>query len=301
MKRIIKMIIFLAIIVLLFIYHTDIISLILDNMIYKYTKSELTYNEYYRDYDYEFVKPTKNFKVKSKQEMINVIYSAVNSGEDRFTFYCDIKYKECKSDAEAIAHDDKLLSNLNNFINPYNTFKTISLNITGFNATTIEIKHLYTKEEIEYVNNFIKDFISKNVNDGMTDYDKIKVFHDYIINNTVYDSYAAELVNTDASTSNTAYLLLTTKKAICSGYSDIMAIYLDHLGIANYRVSSKNHIWNLVKLNDKWLHLDLTWDDPISSQGNVLLYDYFLINTEQLLKLDSTEHKFDTSIFIEAK
>ena len=65
-----------------------------------------------------------------------------------------------------------------------------------------------------------------------------------------------------------------------------------------------------VKLNDEWYHLDLTWDDPITNTGtDMLLYDYFLIDTNQLLELMNKEeeedkrqqHNFDLNIYEEMK
>ena len=55
-------------------------------------------------------------------------------------------------------------------------------------------------------------------------------------------------------------------------------------------------------VNGKWLHLDLTWDDPVTSDNtNQLLYDYFLINNDKLFKLDTKQHNFNRNIYIEAK
>ena len=80
-----------------------------------------------------------------------------------------------------------------------------------------------------------------------------------------------------------------------------MKIYLDRLGIPNYKISNNNHIWNLVYIDGKWLHLDLTWDDPVTSDGsNILLDRFFLITNSELQKLDSNGHKFDEKYYPEA-
>ena len=60
-----------------------------------------------------------------------------------------------------------------------------------------------------------------------------------------------------------------------------MAIFLNKLNIINYKINNDDHIWNLVHLNDTWLHLDLTWDDPISAM-NITRDNYFLIPTTNL-------------------
>jgi len=58
------------------------------------------------------------------------------------------------------------------------------------------------------------------------------------------------------------------------------------------------HAWNLVKIDDKWYNIDLTWDDPITNTGEqVLRYNYFLKNQDGFwdhIRLD----KFNTSEFL---
>ena len=132
----------------------------------------------------------------------------------------------------------------------------------------------------------------------MSTKEKIKVIHDYIINNTNYDTLKTNNINDATYKSNTAYGVLIQGYGICSGYSDAMAIFLDKFNIINYKVSNDEHIWNLVYLDGKWLHLDLTWDDPISDK-NVTRDNYFLIDTNTLEKLDDNSHYFNSSIFSE--
>lgn len=45
------------------------------------------------------------------------------------------------------------------------------------------------------------------------------------------------------------------------------------------------HAWNLVRLNGRWYHLDVTWDDPIPDQAGRLRYDYYLL-PDKLIKKD---------------
>lgn len=130
--------------------------------------------------------------------------------------------------------------------------------------------------------------------------DKIKTIHDYIINNTKYDINRSDnKVNNYHSDS--AYGALIEHYAICGGYADSMKLFLDRLNIPNYKISSENHIWNLVNVDNNWYHLDLTWDDPVTSNGtDVLEYDYFLITTTELEELESDQHNFDIKIYKEA-
>ena len=47
------------------------------------------------------------------------------------------------------------------------------------------------------------------------------------------------------------------------------------------------HAWNLVKVNGKWLHVDVTFDDPIvngSNTNKTPRYTYFLKTSAQMRK-----------------
>ena len=96
--------------------------------------------------------------------------------------------------------------------------------------------------------------------------------------------------------SDTAIGTLFEGKSVCSGYTDAMSIFLDKLKIKNVRVTTDKHVWNGIYLNGKWYHLDLTWDDPIVSDGsNIIQYDYFLITSDELKTKDQTEHNYDSN------
>ena len=158
--------------------------------------------------------------------------------------------------------------------------------------------------QVKNLDNKLNDFISENINDNMTVRDKIKVFHDYIINNSVYDKTRADNIvggrDTSNSNSHKAIGPLFDGISLCSGYSDAMKIYLDKLKITNYKISNNNHIWNLVYLDNSWLHLDLTWDDPVTNTGqNILLHKFFLIDTNTLLNFDPTGHDFNKDYYPE--
>ena len=298
----IRYFVLLAIIVGTVYYRNDIANYILrkTNPIKK--SLVITNNSYYSNNQLKYVEITDDFDVNNKQDILNVFYTVLNSGMDKYEFTCNKEYKECLNDVEAIIQDNTSLASINNMVHPYNSYENISVNISNYGKVEIAITKVYNDEQIEYINNYVKDFIEKNVYNEMSDYDKIKVFHDYIINNTSFDLEESQKNSQETSLSHTAYGLLTNHKAICGGYSDIMSIYLYLLNIPNYRISTSDHVWNLVYIDNKWLHLDLTWDDPVTSDGSEqLLYDYFLIDSNKLLENDRAQHNYNKNIYLEAK
>lgn len=293
MKDIIKISFLVILLILTYIYRNSIASFITDEIIYRGSNKVLTYNKYYMENDYLYVQNTDINMATNYQDILNIFYTIINSGDDSFSFYCD--YDNCINDMKKIMDDKYIISNINNFVHPYNSFDTININVQANRKITIKPKKVYDEKEIEFINNYINEFINKNINLSMNDYDKIKVFHDHIINKTKYDE-------SNSFESYTAYNLITTGISICGGYSDIMAIYLNTIGIKNYKITSKNHIWNLIELNGVWYHLDATWNDPVASDGNqYLIHNFFMISTDKLHELDKIEHNFDKDTYLEAK
>ena len=259
---------------------------------------QMTSNNYYIMDNFYYVDNYDKAEVHSKEEIIDSIYYLINSGVSYAERYCAREYTSCYQDMEAISSDTNLLSILNNYVHPYNSFDSIVFNFDD-RIMEIEIKHTYSSQEIAQISSRVDEIIKKNLNSGMSSKEKIKSIHDYIINHTEYDTLKTKDVNNNTYKSNTAYGVLFQGYGICSGYSDAMKLFLDKLGIINYKVSNDQHIWNLVYLDGKWLHLDLTWDDPVSDK-NVTRDSYFLVPYQNLKKLDDDVHYFDGKIFKEA-
>lgn len=112
---------------------------------------------------------------------------------------------------------------------------------------------------------------------GVSDLEKIKRIHDYLINNAQY------AVNSTHPNVYTAYGALIEGKAVCAGYSKAFQQIAHKAGLETVYVSGiadngggyESHAWNKVKLDGDWYNIDVTWDDPVSSKP-MLTYDYFL-------------------------
>ena len=252
-------------------------------------------NIYHRDYDFMFVQQSTKYIPYSYQGLLNIIYSTLNNGWDTFTFYCPEEYENCLKDVSSISEDATLLSTINNFVHPYNSYSKIGITTIDNGEVTININKLYNTNDIEMIENETDRIITEIITPDMSDDDKLLKIHDYIINNTRYDTEKKH---------DESYIALgpiLTHSAVCSGYADLMAIFLEKLNIKNYKIASDTHVWNAVYINDEWLHLDLTWDDPITKDSNVdtLQHDFFLIKTDKLLEFDINDHVFDSTIYQE--
>ena len=255
-------------------------------------------NDYYLEGNFNYLQNWTD-DVSNKKELLNYIYHVINTGSEYADGECTKEYTNCIADLNSIAKDDQTLSIINNFVHPYNSFKTISFAYNKDGKFSLIIEHIYSKEEITSINYIVETNLKNIIKDNMTTEEKIKKIHDYVIDSTKYDTLKTENIHDDTYKSNTAYGVLIQGYGICSGYSDTISIFLNALGIENYKISNDKHIWNLVYINGIWTHLDATWDDPISDT-NLNRDTYFLINYDELTKLNDNTHNFDKSIYTEA-
>jgi len=299
--------IMLVLLVVCFFYRTEIVNFVMSNVIQNTKVEAPKDNSYSNDFNFEFVHITDSFHVKNRQDILNVIYTVLNSGNDNFTFYCDKDYSGCQEELKSVSEDQALLSAINNMVSPYNSYQKLYITINSYGEAMIDVNKLYNEMDIRNINSKILEFKSENINDNMSSRDKIKAFHDYLVNTTIYDQERASQIEGGIDTdprynSHKANGPLLEGLALCSGYSDAMKIFLDELKIPNYKISNDKHIWNLVYIDGAWLHVDLTWDDPVTSDGsNLLLHNFFLITTDELLNLDQTSHSYNPDYYPEIK
>ncbi len=138
----------------------------------------------------------------------------------------------------------------------------------------------------------VADIAADIISDDMTEYDKVKAIHDYIVINVDYD-YDNLLADTVPESSYTAEGALLTGRAVCEGYARAFDELCEYAGVESLFVHGtadngkqvQSHAWNQVKINGIWYNIDVTWDDPIIDESdnltlNNVFYTYFLVPDE---------------------
>ena len=137
-----------------------------------------------------------------------------------------------------------------------------------------------------------QNIIQDKITTSMTKYEKEKAIHDYIVANTAYGTPVSDSTNPVYGVEG----VLINHSAVCQGYAETMKLFMDMLGIecqvvtgtATNAGSTENHAWNLIKLDDnKWYHMDATWDDPTPDVAGRITYAYFNV-TDDMIKEDHT-------------
>ncbi|MCR4655736.1 MAG: hypothetical protein K5770_05840 [Lachnospiraceae bacterium] len=125
------------------------------------------------------------------------------------------------------------------------------------------------------------------------EYTKVKTVYEYIIKNTEYDLEAPDNQN--------VLSVFAVGRSVCQGYAKATQYILNRLGIFCTLVEGtvkddEAHVWNLVRINGEYYHLDTTWGDASyklisrdEDEDKELLnppdinYDYLCITTEDVL------------------
>ena len=138
------------------------------------------------------------------------------------------------------------------------------------------------KAELDKVCNEVISSLSDPDDEWQTELE----IHDYIVENCEYN-----LVEDDHNYSS-AYGALVNGEAACEGYSKAAKLLFDMVGIESAVLSgtaededgtSGAHMWNAVKINGDYYHLDCTWDDPVDEDGKgTKRYTYFNLNDKMI-------------------
>jgi hypothetical protein len=154
-----------------------------------------------------------------------------------------------------------------------------SSTVDGVYNVNIKAAHILSSYERQVADKEIDTILASIITLTMTDDEKVKAVHDYIITNAKYDT---------SSVYYSDYDLLSNGTAVCNGYSLLTYNMLKKLDIPVKFVfgssDSQSHVWNMVELGDYWFHLDTTWDDPMPDRGNTVSYNYYMLTDEEISK-----------------
>lgn len=167
-----------------------------------------------------------------------------------------------------------------------------SLDYMYFGTTLQEVMPGYsrTKSEAEKIQKKLDKEVNKIIKKAMkydSLFERVLYLHDYVVDNTTYTvSGNAYIREVDGPLLNGA--------AICEGYSKALSYLCQSIGIENVCImgyANTLHMWNVVKLDGKWYHIDATFDDPVGTKP-VLSHDYFCITEKEMLKDHSIDNFF---------
>lgn len=185
----------------------------------------------------------------------------------------------------------------------YGVYKAANISTNYYEQTNAEgvnyvesvdftMTYRQTKEDEKKVDDFVNQWIGENIKDGMTEVEKTKAIHDFIIKKNSYNTGD----NNDKSGGYSIYspaAILFGQGGVCNAYATLFDTMAQKAGLRTYystgeiKADGQLHIWNMVKIDDDRYNIDLTWDDPILTSDKKIInaddfvsYDFFLVSDE---------------------
>lgn len=152
-----------------------------------------------------------------------------------------------------------------------------SYSISYTTATVISLRPTYIMSgaELETAKETFDDAVDEmlsGITSVMSEYEREKLLHDRL---------AAKITYVETSNAHNAYGAIVEEKAVCEGYAEAYQYLLQCAGLQSFIATGtsanpatgtpEGHAWNIVRIDGRYYHVDLTWDD----QGEYLFYAYF--------------------------
>lgn len=231
-----------------------------------------------------------NYKVELGNSFSNILNN--ENGQDELSKYYQSAIEAYTYDNTDVFYlsPNKLYLNIEKTTQSKNT--TYNVYINNGDENNYLIDEFSSKNQVESALQQMEQ-IRENLVEQKTgnDYDDIKMVHDYIVDNTEYDTSISQpnIYN--------AYGCLVNKVAVCEGYARAFKYIMDGMQIpcvlvigegTNTNGQIENHAWNYVEVNGSWYAIDCTWDDPVTEGGRKVSksakYKYFLKGSSEFSK-----------------
>ena len=198
------------------------------------------------DYYIYYTYLNDNEKIMYKQ-----VFANASNANATFTSDADISPESLEKVVKFVYYDHPELFWLDNsFTYKYDTNNVVREVTLSFNETIN-----YLDEAKIAFNNKVDEIVNEAA--AYQDIlDKERFVHDKLLTMVEYD--------TNAKLDQTAYSAIVLGKSVCAGYSKAFQYIMTKLGIPTYYVigfSETDHAWNIVKLGNTYLNVDVTWDD----------------------------------------
>lgn len=176
-------------------------------------------------------------------------------------------------------------------LNFYFDFNNTRYTYSNYTYIVSKISFVYTMDrstvnEKRKIINDAAAAVLYGIDDNWSDTLKALYIHDMLCVNYQYDN----TLFTDEGNENHHMLeMIEDGAGVCQAYTEMYLYLLRLCGIDSYMMMSieDNHSWNVVKIDNRWYHVDVTHDDPIVDRYASL--DYIGRASHEFFLLSDTE------------
>ena len=225
---------------------------------------------------------------KNEKQIYKKIYDGVLNFEPAVNFLRADFFNVSDNDLVAVVGKIQLYVSLDY---PQIFYVDFSQTIISYNAYCVILKPIYfaDREKAATLKLKVETCLGKMLGKvvGATQLDKERAVHDLVIKNVLYDDLALTDMGRYSWSASTILGILFSKNAVCSGISKTVKVLLNQLGIkcivaiGGINGGAEEHAWNIVQIDGKNYHLDVTGDLNEKRNGEIS-YRYFNLTDSQI-------------------
>ena len=151
------------------------------------------------------------------------------------------------------------------------------------NVVSAQLSYLYTAEQVDDMiqkSDAAADKIISKLGDGKSEYETVKFFYDKLASEIEYNENAENLRD--------IYGALVDKSTVCGGYAKAFSYLCSKVGIETITMlgdfNETPHMWNMVKIDGEWYHIDVTSGNAMNTDFPYIRYDYFCVTDDIINK-----------------
>lgn len=219
---------------------------------------------------------------REQKQIYNSILFAVSHGKTEFSI-------PNNSDMKMVSNLVKIVLGENSEYFYYDNCQ-INYFSKGFKKIVKLTKWLNTLSVKLYIDKFnaqSRNIINEVVTSDMNEIQKVLALHNYLVKNISYFGGIKGFGKYQHY--HTAYGAIVDKCAVCEGIAAAYCYLLSLVGINSTVVNGKtenskdyDHAWNIVELDGKFFHIDVTWDLKNKNDDVFPCLDYFSLKDSDL-------------------
>lgn len=146
-------------------------------------------------------------------------------------------------------------------------------------------KYFNGSENIGFINKYVDYYcnylIKTKLTSDMTDVQKARVLHNWVIEKVEYEPDENNHYNPKNEVTSSVFMNDST---ICYGYALGYTKLMNTAGIETQTIGNPTHAWNYIKINGQYFHVDCCFDAGFYRSSNQR-YDFFLVKDDDIKKI----------------
>lgn len=183
--------------------------------------------------------------------------------------------------------------------------KTLLRTMSGIFGKQMSLAGCLTKiqaiKKEEQLKKALEDAVWQIDKSAHNDREILQGITEYLQKNVLYDYDELNSISRGRSrfhNSHNAYGALINRKAVCDGFSSAYSLIAQFFGFKTMLVEGKSsynntgkvdHAWNIVEYENKFYHIDATWDANTYAVSKKISYSYFGLDDDEI----SLDHDWD--------